>query len=310
MYKAIHRDTGEAIILLQPRWARRLSEIQQLDRQDRIVCQGCRQPVRARMGKIRRWHFAHKHLQNCTYGHESPALLNARAVLYGWLAQQFGDRVAVEHQVNRTSLPRPIDCWVDTANGPFGYWIIEGAMQPDIRSLVTQGLGGLQVRVSWVFCAQMLRSFDETEQQIHLTTTEREFMRSSEFDQPYQSQYALAGRSLHYLDADQSSLITYRNLRLVHEPQLFAGHRQVSDLNEVVASATTGEFVHAGEAELLRIHQEQLEKLEQAKQQKEAAAGARQTLSLRESVLGNVAEPGAGSRDSLCLYNGLDIDRR
>src|SRR4030042_3577194 len=108
MFKALHRLNGEEIVTLEPRWRRQLDTLRLLDAQDDLVCQGCLQPVRVRAGEVKRWHFAHKHLQNCPYEFESPVLLQCRAVLYEWLAARLGgEAVTLE---KKATLPRPVDC--------------------------------------------------------------------------------------------------------------------------------------------------------------------------------------------------------
>src|SRR5512144_1811457 len=117
MYKALHLQTGEEIIILHPAWKGRIPELRAMDRADLLVCQGCMQPLRVKAGQHKRAHFAHKHLKACSYGTESPAILNARAVLYEWLVAQFGLGVTVEKQFPESGLPRPVDCWVETERG-------------------------------------------------------------------------------------------------------------------------------------------------------------------------------------------------
>ncbi|HEX9019181.1 MAG TPA: competence protein CoiA family protein, partial [Anaerolineaceae bacterium] len=111
-YKAIHAQTGQEIVILSPQWSRRIDALREMDHADLLVCQGCRQPLRVKAGELKRAHFAHKHLQACSYGSQSLEILEARAVLYDWLLAQFGEQVTVEKQVEGGDLPRPVDCWV------------------------------------------------------------------------------------------------------------------------------------------------------------------------------------------------------
>src|SRR5512145_1200795 len=93
MYKAVFLQTGEEIIILHPYWRKRIEQLRVMDRADLLVCQGCRQPLRVKAGEMKRAHFAHKHLKACSYGSESPEILNARAVLYEWLLKEFDPEV-------------------------------------------------------------------------------------------------------------------------------------------------------------------------------------------------------------------------
>ena len=113
MYKAINIQDGTDIVILDSRWKDAVDSLRSLDRQGVLLCQGCKQPLRLRAGEVRRWHFAHKHLANCSYGHESPELLNARAVLYEWLVTKFGEKVTIEKKVDGGHFSRPVDCWVE-----------------------------------------------------------------------------------------------------------------------------------------------------------------------------------------------------
>ena len=109
MFSAAHILTGEQIVILDPRWRSALADWRNLCATDRLTCAVCRQPVWARAGTKKRWHFAHKHLSDCPSSHESPELLQARAVLYEWLVSKFGPgAVQIEKTLSDsdTSLPR------------------------------------------------------------------------------------------------------------------------------------------------------------------------------------------------------------
>src|SRR5512142_3033822 len=123
MYKSIHTQTSEEIIILHPRWRGQIDRLREMDHADLLVCQGCNQPVRVKAGEVKRPHFAHKHLQACSYATESPEILNARATLYEWLLAAFGSgAVTLEKQVDNLNLPRAFDCWVELRGRTFAYW--------------------------------------------------------------------------------------------------------------------------------------------------------------------------------------------
>ena len=67
MYKALNIRDNSEVVILDPRWLRAIKQLRELDHQDVLVCQGCKQSVRVRAGDERREHFAHKHLANCDY---------------------------------------------------------------------------------------------------------------------------------------------------------------------------------------------------------------------------------------------------
>jgi len=260
MYKAHNKSSGEDIIILDSRWLAQLEYLRELDRQDALACPGCEQPVRVRAGKIKRWHFAHKHLKNCPFERESPRLLLTRAILYDWLVGKFGAKAtSIEKKFESISL-RHIDCWVDVGNQTFVYWIFDRLMPPDERKILETLCDENGLVAQFVFLFDLLREDDfNPENRLHLTTTERTFMRQSELDKAWQTHFELLGGSLHYLDPYQETLITYRNLNPVHLPQLYAGKRLETPCTEVLVSITTGEFIHPGELKQLQQRQREIE---------------------------------------------------
>ncbi len=262
MYKAAHQPSGQEIIILDARWMQQIDYLRTLDKQDVLVCPGCEQPIRVRAGKIKRWHFAHKHLANCPFERESPSLLKTRAVLYSWLVEKFdSDHVTVEKRLDHPSFHRHIDCWVENEDWAIAYWIFDRRLPPAERNSLISGFKEIGVPVVWVFIADLLRVDCEIMQaRLHLTTTERAFIYKSEFDLAWQTHFEHLGGSLHYLDADQESLTTYRNLTVIHLPQLYGGHRLQHPLAEILISTETGEFVHPGEVDQLQKRQMEIER--------------------------------------------------
>jgi hypothetical protein len=103
----------------------------------------------------------------------------------------------------------------------------------------------------WLFTASMLHPEEDSLEHLYLTTTEREFMRHTEYDEAVQSSYASPGSSLHYLDSDHEVLITFRGLQVCHRPQLYTGHRHENPLSQVGLVPQAGGFIHPGEDERL-----------------------------------------------------------
>ncbi|MBN1887692.1 MAG: hypothetical protein JW850_06865 [Thermoflexales bacterium] len=261
MFKALDSRTNTDIVILDAHWRGRIAELRTLGRQDVLVCPGCLQPVHTRAGGFKRPHFAHKHLGACAYGQVSQALLDARATLYEWLVGKFESGVSLEKKSDDERLPRPIDCWVEREGGSLAYWILDARLAPDKRAGLKKAFSQLGGRVNWVFVAAMLREDELVTGGVHLTTTEREFIQPSEYDAPARTgapvrhQFGIKG-TLHYLDADEQMLTTFRALRLFHEPQLYQGHREKDKLADVQVLGKTGEFVHPGEyARLQRYKQ-------------------------------------------------------
>ena len=269
MFRATNKTTGEDIIILDEIWEQKVEYLRSLDKENVIVCPGCQQPVRVRAGKFRRWHFAHKHLQNCPYGYESPALLNARAVLYKWLVTKFGEKVSIEKKLGDEYLPRHVDCLVETEKGILAYWIIESGMKPAKRDDLQTGFRKLNVQVNWVFVIDMLREDEASSDSIHLTTTERVFARQTDYDEVRIGDFFIKGESLHYLDPENETMVTYRRLRLIHSPQLYQGQKIQNPIISVLVSPTSGEFVHPGEYEHFEAQRQEKLQLEKEMRERE-----------------------------------------
>lgn len=261
MYKAVHQPSGQDIIILDTRWMQQIDYLRALDKKDALICPGCEQPVRVRAGKVKRWHFAHKHLANCPFERESPILLKSRAVLYTWLTGKFDvEQITVEKRFPDSAFHRHVDCWVENEDRVLAYWIFDRRLPPMERESLKSGFKKLGVSVIWVFVSDLLRvDFVGMQGRLHLTTTERAFIRKSEFDQAWQTHFEHLGGSLHYLDADQETLTTYRNLTVVHRPQLYAGRRLENSLPEMLISSKNGEFIHPGEMDQLQKQQMEIE---------------------------------------------------
>ena len=255
MFKAVNSQDGKHIIILNPEWVDKVDYLRSLDRKDILVCQSCEQPVRVRAGEVKRWHFAHKQLKDCPLQNESITMLAARAILYNWLVTKFdASVVTLEKEFDRESVPRLVDCWIETKSHKIAYWIIESQMKPQQREKLKRGFERQGIEVNWIFLTNMMNENNQTPGQIFLSTTEREFMHESEYNFIGQSfGTACPGASLHYLDCDSEILTTYRSVQIVHRPQLYTGRKVVHHLSEMlVLGKTTGELIHPGEYEQLR----------------------------------------------------------
>jgi hypothetical protein len=260
MFRAINLQTSQAIISLDPQWRSQVGYLRTLGKSDLLVCPWCQQPVRLRTSVVRRWHFAHQHLENCPSGRDSPLILAIRAALYDWLAATFGDqRVSLEATFDPPLFPRPVDCWVKTEAGPVGYWIFDKQLVPTLREQVKSGFKTLNTQAHFVFATRMLRQDSGLLNRVHLTTTEREFMASSVYNQAWARVPQDPGGSLHYLDPGEGILTTFRDLRLLHSPQLYNGVRKNNPLDQITASPTNGEFIHPGESLQLQIRGREIE---------------------------------------------------
>lgn len=262
MFKSLNIQTGQDVVSLDPVWSQEgaRENLRGLGRQDFLVCPGCKKPVRLRAGeeKLRRMHFAHKQLlDDCIYTDESPALRNARAVLYEWLVSKYGNSVTIEKRLDDEGLIRPVDCWVEKSSKIFAYWIFDSGMKTEKKELLKNVFQKHGVKANWVFTGNMLKPDQDDHRHLSLSTTERDFMKRSIYDElsgdfPYDTK-----SSLHYLDADTRTLTTYRRLHCYHKPQVYAGDQRTTSLDELRISPGNGEFVHPGEHELLMKRREE-----------------------------------------------------
>lgn len=241
MYKALDIRDDTEVVILDQKWS--INQLRELDHHDFLVCQGCKQPVRVRAGDQRRKHFAHKHLKNCDYGEESSILRNSRAVLYEWLVSKFGENVSIEKKIDEIDLFRPIDCWVKQDSTVFAYWIFDSRLMLEKREILQNRLARFGIPVNWVFALEMLKTVQDHSDELILSTTEREFIRQSQYDVPFFNGYSAIG-SLHYLDTKNRELQTFRGLSLYHKPQIYKGDNLTSELEKVLVSPLNGEFVH------------------------------------------------------------------
>lgn len=255
MFKALNARDRKEVVILDPKWLGALTQLRELDRQDILLCQGCKQPVRVRAGEQRREHFAHKHLANCKYEDESAALRDCRAVLYQWLLSKFGENVSIEKQIDGINLIRPIDCWVTKGSKIFAYWIFDSAMTPEKRRDLEKIVTKLGVQFHWVFDLRLLKTKQDCPEEIILSTTERYFIRESKYDALYSDELFRVSGTLHYLDSENRTLTTFRGTSLCHAPQIYKGNKMTNEMEKILISPNNGEPVHSGEHEKFKEYE-------------------------------------------------------
>ncbi|MDM5187497.1 competence protein CoiA family protein [Bacillus sp. DX4.1] len=89
------RENGEKIHLLH-NWDEK--QLLTLRKNDRFFCPICHLEVQLKLGKQKRWHFAHKKTNNCLieYEHESAYHMHGKEQLYKWIQSQ-GFHVEIEY---------------------------------------------------------------------------------------------------------------------------------------------------------------------------------------------------------------------
>jgi hypothetical protein len=256
VYKAVHRESGEEILTLHPAWRGRSDELRRLAGEGMLVCQGCRQAVRLKAGPRKRPHFAHRHLQGCSYGQESARVLTGRALLYEWLAACCHGQVEVE--VILPGLQRAADIVLHRGSeggGDVVFWVVDALMKQQTRIDLRAVFELCGFRPVWVLLSHLLRTDPHHPSRVYLSPSERDCLRQTSYDEiGRENRLAFVdfGCSLHYLDIETARLTTFRSLERVHAPNVYTGRREESLLN-LLRVDFAGELFYPGEERDLNI---------------------------------------------------------
>ena len=268
MYKAMDHHTKKEVIIIDPFWTMgNIGELREKDRLDALRCPGCKEPVRVRAGKKRRWHFAHKDLSDCSLRQESPEILEARGQLYTWLQSKFANQATVEKYI--PDIPILFDCFVETEAGQkIGYLIFEKGIRS--RDLLMDALAMSDVQMVSIFLHKVLNRDSEYSHAVHLTPTERDFHFTSEYNQIHSHN----NTGLVYLDETKGKIVTLRGLHCVHQPQKYEFDMMLTnELSQMLVRKGTGELIHPGEYEMIcawekqKIEEERLREIVEKKEQ-------------------------------------------
>lgn len=267
MLSALFTDTGEQVILLKEDGRERAETLRTLAHQGRLICEVCEEPILVRAGDERLWHFAHKVRKNCPKDEETLELVACRALLYRWLREKFKECVRLEKVLPGSGLPRPVDCWVELADGRrFAWWIVSAQLKPSERSRLKAVFDSRGVRYQILFTANRLHRDPSHPEAVTLSSTEREFLFESEYDAIYGASHG----SLHFLDPARGILTTYRSLMPVHPPQGYQGEWLERPLFELLIHPRNGEPVHPGEHERLQQLREKEARRQEAERRQQA----------------------------------------
>lgn len=271
MLSAIRTEDRIQVILLREDGSARAEHLRQEAREGRIVCEVCDQPVIVRAGEERTWHFAHRSRIDCPKAKDSLEIVECRALLFGWLRIRFPDAVQVEKVL--PGLPRPVDCWVERPGKPsLAWWLISAAVKPDLRHSMIAGCKKLGARLHPLFPSRLLVVDPDHPGQVILTASLRELAENS----VYAGLYHDCPESLHFLDPERRRLVSCRGLLAVHPPQGHLATLLDHTLEEVKLHPRTGEFVHPGEFEAHKTHQEQAARERQLAEEREKRRRARE----------------------------------
>jgi hypothetical protein len=238
MFVALRISDRSRVTSLAAQWDNRLNELRELAASGQLMCPGCEQLLWFRIGINRRRHFAHRHLADCPLAHQSAELLEAKAQLFKWLETKYGGRVQLEAAVGVPGRDKPADLLVEPQTGrKFAYWVFDRQQRSREDLLAYQRLPGVHVHFIHTQSTRVMHSSTE----IALTASQRDFMRTSEYDRFLG--YGGCGH-LHFLDGENSKLRIYRGLVCVHEPNLFGWEALREDLLSAARiSPKTGEMV-------------------------------------------------------------------
>ena len=277
MLSAIRTEDRSQVILLREDGLPRAEHLRQEARAGRIVCEVCDQSVVVRAGEERIWHFAHRSRIDCPKAKDSLEIVECRALLYRWLRVRFPDTVQLEKVL--PGLPRPVDCWVDRpGKPPLAWWLVPSAVKPDLREGMAVGCQGLSARLHAVFPARLLVLDPDHPKHISLSATLRELTEESAYFELYGGRKS----SLHFLDPERQRLVSCRGLLETHPPQGYLANLLDHPLGEVRLHPRTGEFVHPGEFEALKVLQEKAARERRMEQEREQRRRAQEAERKRE----------------------------
>ena len=163
VFKAIDTETDQPVVSLDAKTEEQVSKLRQKGHSDQLQCQTCKEKVRLRAGERRRPHFAHKTLANCPTKNESAEMLEARAVLYDLLKTKFSDAVTIEKRLDGSTLPRPIDCWIEHQELKVAYWLIEGRLSEEDQLTISSTVAKLHASLVWVFLSTVIKRAESDE---------------------------------------------------------------------------------------------------------------------------------------------------
>jgi hypothetical protein len=253
MFVALHTADGSRVTSIASDWDDRLGALRELAATGQLECPGCKQLLWLRISRKRRRHFAHRHLADCPLAHQSAELLEVKAQLFKWLETKYPGKVHLDMAIGVRGSDRLIDLLVEPGVGrKFAYWAFDRQQRSREEILAFQHLPG--VLVHFVHTQSTLVQHSRAE--IALTASQRDFIRSSDYD----ACVALGGNGhLHFLDEADSKLRIYRGLRCVHPPNLYAwGALREDSLSEAKISPKTGEIVLGEDLAVRREHRQKL----------------------------------------------------
>ena len=244
MFVAKDKETGARVTSLDPVWRSRDDALRALTNSGQVVCPGCMQALRFRVGGRCRPHFAHRKLSECPLSRQSPEVLEAKAQLYEWLYSKYPGKVEMDVDLNVPEWECPADLVVrPDVKKVFSYWVFDRT--PRNRAPLVQYVSINET--AHVLYTGTSRKLSEEGDALLLAAALRDFIRRSLFD----GQRELG--HLCFLDTERHQVLIYRGLECVHLPNCYGWDiPHELDWPACKISPRTGEIVAAGEKERKR----------------------------------------------------------
>ena len=239
MFVATDKELGARVTSLDPEWQSRHEELRAFAASGRLVCPGCEQALRFRVGEQRRPHFAHRVLSECPLSKQSAEVLEAKALLYVWLAGKYPGKVEMDVDLQITGWDRFADLVIrpDDAKS-FAYWVFDRSPR-ERDGLLNRMPGNINRHV--IFTESAYKTLGNS---VLLTKAQREFISGSKFDESKWRGH------LHFLETKEHKMTLYRGLHCIHEPSSYCwntAHEGV--LADYLICPASGEIIAAEDTE-------------------------------------------------------------
>jgi uncharacterized protein YbaR (Trm112 family) len=238
MFTAIRQDGGTRVTSIDPGWREREDELRALAASDRIVCPGCRQPLRyRRAGEHRRPHFAHRNLNDCPMGSQTAEVLEGKAQIYLWLKSKYAEQVEMDIDLGIPGWDRPADVVVrQNGQDTLAYWVFDRG--PRHRAPLLYAIPA-HIRRQVVFTESAMSAQVEQSHRLVLSRALRDFMVTSTYDRPHKNR-----SHLQFLNTQTGRISIYRGLHCIHAPSGYEARSVHSaDLKDAGICPETGEFI-------------------------------------------------------------------
>ena len=238
MFAALRISDRSRVTSIAARWDENEEALRELARVGLLVCPGCEQKLWLKTSSVRRRHFAHRDLSDCSVGDESPEVLEAKAQLFTWLDTKFPDRVQIDLDPGTPGESRVADLVADPADGKrFIYWIFDRQIR-DRSEFRTSNYDGV-VKEHYIHTESTLKLAPDGG--IILSPSQRDFINRGDFDRALPRP---GSGHLHFILGTQSRVRVYRGLHCVHSPAVHEwGELREASLERALVCPKSGEIV-------------------------------------------------------------------